>query len=123
PGDPEFASRNTKLKKLQKREPKHVTTLVMRELAAPRDTHLLIKGDFTRPGEPLAPGTPEFLSPLAPTPTLNPTLTASLQPNPSTDLESKIRIKSKTEDPFGALSSTPVLPGPLPTSGPRGEGI
>ncbi|HEU0011279.1 MAG TPA: PSD1 and planctomycete cytochrome C domain-containing protein [Verrucomicrobiae bacterium] len=129
PDDPEFASRNTKLKKLEKREPKRVSTLVMRELAAPRDTHLLIKGDFTRPGEAVTPGTPEFLTPLAPdlnpalNPNLNPTLTPSLQPNPSTDLESKSRIKSKTEDPFGALSSTPVLPGPLPTSAPRGEGI
>src|SRR6266511_983125 len=129
PDDPEFASRNARLKKLEKREPKRVTTLVMRELAAPRDTHLLIKGDFTRPGEAVTPGTPEFLTPLAPdlnpalNPNLNPTLTPSLQPNPSTDLESKSRIKSKTEDPFGALSSTPVLPGPLPTSAPRGEGI
>jgi hypothetical protein len=61
PDDPEFASRNTKLTKLEKREPKRVTTLVMRELAAPRDTHVLIKGDFTRPGEAVTPGTPGFL--------------------------------------------------------------
>ena len=63
PDDPEFASRNTKLTKLEKREPKRVTTLVMRELDTPRETHLLIKGDFTRPGELLTPGTPEFLTP------------------------------------------------------------
>jgi len=64
PDDPEFASRNTKLTKLEKREPKRVTTLVMRELPTPRETHLLIKGDFTRPGEVLTPGTPEFLLPI-----------------------------------------------------------
>ena len=64
PDDPEFASRNTKLTKLQKREPKRITTLVMRELDKPRDTHLFIKGDFTRPGDAVTPGTPGFLEPL-----------------------------------------------------------
>ena len=61
--DSEFKSRNTKLIKLEKREPKPVTTLVMRELEKPRETHLLIKGDFTRPGAVVTPGTPETLPP------------------------------------------------------------
>ena len=68
PDDPEFKSRNTKLAKLEKREPKPVTTLVMRELDKPRQTHLLIKGDFTRPGAVVTPGTPETLTPLVPSP-------------------------------------------------------
>ncbi|MCA9082371.1 MAG: DUF1549 domain-containing protein, partial [Planctomycetaceae bacterium] len=33
-----------------------VPTLVLEELPQPRATHVLIKGDFTRPGEPVAPG-------------------------------------------------------------------
>ena len=40
-----------------------VTTLVMKEQAAPRKTHLLIKGDFTRPDEEVGPGTPAVLHP------------------------------------------------------------
>ncbi len=62
--DPEFNSRNKKLAKLDAREPKPVTTLVMRELEKPRETHLLIKGDFTRPGALVTPGTPKAVPPL-----------------------------------------------------------
>jgi hypothetical protein len=43
-----------------------VTTLVMKEQAAPRKTHLLIKGDFTRPDEEVGPGTPAVLHPFTP---------------------------------------------------------
>jgi hypothetical protein len=64
PDDPEFKSRHAKLTKLEKREPKPVTTLVMRELETPRETRLLIKGDFTRPGDAVTPGVPASLPPL-----------------------------------------------------------
>ncbi len=40
------------------------TTMVLRERAKPRETHLLIKGDFTRPAEKVDPGTPSALHPL-----------------------------------------------------------
>jgi hypothetical protein len=40
------------------------STLVMKERATPRQTHLLIAGDFTRRGEVLTPGTPAALHPL-----------------------------------------------------------
>ncbi len=40
------------------------TTMVMRELPAPRPTHLLIRGDYRRPGEVVAPGVPAVLPPL-----------------------------------------------------------
>jgi len=64
PDDPEFKSRNTKLTRLQKKEPKPVTTLIMAELKEPRQTFMFIKGDFTRPGEPVTPGVPAVLHPL-----------------------------------------------------------
>ncbi len=38
------------------------TTLIMRELPKPRQTHLLIRGDFLRPGEVVYPATPAVLS-------------------------------------------------------------
>ncbi|TWU25092.1 Planctomycete cytochrome C [Novipirellula galeiformis] len=40
------------------------TTLVMQERPTPRATHLLIKGDFTRPAAEVTPGTPSVLHPL-----------------------------------------------------------
>ncbi len=40
------------------------TTLVLKELATPRKTTVLIKGDFTRPGEEVTPGTLKVLPPL-----------------------------------------------------------
>ena len=59
--DSEFKSRNSKLAKLEKREPKAATTLVMAELPKPRETTIMIKGDFTRPGEKVWPATPAVL--------------------------------------------------------------
>jgi hypothetical protein len=42
-----------------------VTTMVLKESAVPRKTHVLIKGDFTRPAEEVFPGTPAVLHPFA----------------------------------------------------------
>ena len=44
---------------------KILTTMVMRERATPRETHILMGGDFTRPGAPANPGTPSVLPPLS----------------------------------------------------------
>ena len=54
-------SRNGKLAKLEKKEPKPITTLVMSELKEPRETFLFIKGDFTRPSDRVLPGVPAVL--------------------------------------------------------------
>jgi hypothetical protein len=43
------------------------TTMVLQERATPRTTTIFIKGDFTRPGEAVAPGTPAILHPLGDT--------------------------------------------------------
>ncbi len=40
------------------------TTLVMHEKAKPRDTHIMIRGDFLRKGAPVQPGVPAVLPPL-----------------------------------------------------------
>src|SRR5438093_1094522 len=52
-----------RLKKQKNDTPKVTTTLVMRELPEPRETHLFIKGDFTRPGEKVDPAVPAVLPP------------------------------------------------------------
>jgi mono/diheme cytochrome c family protein len=44
--------------------PAGVTTLVLQERATPRETHVLLGGDFTRPGARVSPGTPAVLPPL-----------------------------------------------------------
>jgi len=43
---------------------KPVSTLVLRELATPRPTHVLKRGDFRTPGDAVTPGTPGVLPPL-----------------------------------------------------------
>lgn len=45
---------------------KEVTTLVLQERSQRRPTHVLVKGDFTRPDQPVEPGTPSVLPPLTP---------------------------------------------------------
>ena len=65
PDDAEFRTLNTKLSGLERREPQSATTLVMSELPAPRESYVFIKGDFTRRGDPVAPGTPAILPPIA----------------------------------------------------------
>jgi hypothetical protein len=64
PDDAEFKQRNAKLTRLERNQPKPVTTLVMRELEQPRKTHIFTKGDFTRPAAIVAPGVPAILNPL-----------------------------------------------------------
>jgi hypothetical protein len=65
PDDGSFKMRNARLVTLERNKTKPVTTLVMEELKQPRETHVLIKGDFTRPAEKVQPGTPAALHPLA----------------------------------------------------------
>ncbi len=62
--DARYLERRKALDELKKSEPKITTTLVMKECAEPRETHLMIKGDFTRPGERVEPGTPVVLGEL-----------------------------------------------------------
>jgi Protein of unknown function (DUF1553)/Protein of unknown function (DUF1549)/Planctomycete cytochrome C len=50
---------------MRKAVPKAVTTMVVRERPKPRDTRLFIKGDFTRLGDPVAPGVPKVLPALS----------------------------------------------------------
>ena len=45
------------------------TTLIMEELDPPRETFVLVRGDFRTRGERVEPGTPAFLPPLPPGPT------------------------------------------------------
>jgi hypothetical protein len=59
-----FTALHEKLAVLEKHEAKAITTLIMAELPQPRESVVFIKGDFTRPGEKVTPGTPGILPPL-----------------------------------------------------------
>ncbi|MFO0968785.1 MAG: PSD1 and planctomycete cytochrome C domain-containing protein [Gemmataceae bacterium] len=48
-----------KLDDLKKREPKPATTMVLQERAKPRETHVMIRGDFLRKGKRVAADVPE----------------------------------------------------------------
>jgi hypothetical protein len=48
----------------RKGKPRELTTLVLQEREAPRETHVLMGGDFTHPGAKVGPGTPAVLPPL-----------------------------------------------------------
>jgi len=50
--------------RLKKAAPRIVTSMVLRERTDPRETHLLIGGDFTRKGDRVGPGVPKVLPPL-----------------------------------------------------------
>ncbi len=56
PEDGDFKSRHARLTTLERSKSKPVTTLVMRELKQPRETHVFTKGDFTRPADQVQPG-------------------------------------------------------------------
>ncbi len=63
PADAEYRARTSKLTQLSS-GPRRTSTLVMRELPKPRETHLFINGDFTRKSDKVAPGTLAVLPPL-----------------------------------------------------------
>ena len=65
PDDKEFKPRHQKATQLEKRKPKPITTLVMKELKEPRPSFLFINGDFTRPSHKVEPAVPAILHKLS----------------------------------------------------------
>ncbi len=61
--DPTYKERKKTVTALEKKEPKFVTTMVMSERSQPRESYVFIKGDFTRKGEVVHPGTLKVLHP------------------------------------------------------------
>lgn len=62
--DTGFVERRKAVQAVTKLLPEIPSTLVMRELAEPRPTHVMIQGDFLRKGVRVSPGTPAVLPPL-----------------------------------------------------------
>ena len=120
--DAGYRQRQSKMDALAKRIPKFPTTLVMSERAQPRETHLMIQGDFTRLGQRVSPGVPAVLHPL-PANVKNPTRLdlAYWLASPENPLTSRVTVNRiwqhyfgkgivETENDFGAQGSPPSHP-------------
>lgn len=97
-------------KDLEEKEKEIVTTLVMAEMEAPRETHIFARGDFLQPGERVLPGTPAVL-PTPDTPTEG-TLTrldlANWLVDPAHPLTARVTVNQLWQQLFGrGLVSTP----------------
>lgn len=98
------------------------STLVLAERPEPRQTNVLIKGDFTRPADTVSPGTPSLLPPLPPDVTspdradLARWLTSSDNPLTSRVIVNRVwqqyfgRGIVETENDFGTQGSYPTHP-------------
>jgi hypothetical protein len=62
----EWADANKRIEELWKEHPEGSTQLVLMPRETPRETHVLKRGNFLKPGEKVTPGVPSFLNPLPP---------------------------------------------------------
>jgi hypothetical protein len=60
---PEWADANAVIEENWSRYPEGATQLVLRPRSQPRETHLLKRGNFLKPGDKVEPGVPSFLNP------------------------------------------------------------
>lgn len=81
--DADFKARQLKHSGLERRPSRRLTTLVMSELKKPRESVIFIKGDFTRRGDPVQPGTPAILPP-SPSPRPTASISRAGFSNPTT---------------------------------------
>jgi hypothetical protein len=63
---PEWKGANDQIEALWKQHPEGSSQLVLKDRDHPRETHMLQRGDFLKPGKLVGPGTPAFLNPLPP---------------------------------------------------------
>jgi hypothetical protein len=95
--------------------------MVMQEMPVPRETHVLIRGEYNRPGERVGPGLPESLGPLSPEPTNNRLALARWIVSPSNTLTARVTVNRywqmlfgngivKTVDDFGSQGDWPTHP-------------
>jgi len=61
---PEWKEANDKIEALWRQHPQGSSQLVLQAQTKPRETHILKRGDFLKPGKSVKPGVPEFLHPL-----------------------------------------------------------
>jgi Protein of unknown function (DUF1553)/Protein of unknown function (DUF1549)/Planctomycete cytochrome C len=62
----EWSAANARIEELWRQHPEGAAQLVLQDRTEARDTHLLTRGDFLKPGKPVSAGVPAFLHPLPP---------------------------------------------------------
>lgn len=124
--DAQWSALNQRLTKLKAEQSKLnkaiVTTMVMQELPKPRESFILLRGNFLAPGAPVSPGVPDVLPPM-PAAVKSPTrldfanwLTSSEQP-----LTARVTVNRywqrffgkgivETENDFGTQGTEPTNP-------------
>ncbi|MGH9668234.1 MAG: DUF1549 and DUF1553 domain-containing protein, partial [Bryobacteraceae bacterium] len=61
---PEWRDENETIAALWKQYPEGTSQLVLADRTIPRETHVLVRGDFLHPAKAVTPGVPSFLNPL-----------------------------------------------------------
>lgn len=118
--DADYQRQANELKALKKQQMEGVTTLVLAERKEPRVTHILTKGDFTRPAEVVTPGVPAVLPPLK-TPNPNRLDLARWLFEPENPLTARVAVNRiwmqyfgrgivETDNDFGTQGTPPTNP-------------
>jgi hypothetical protein len=63
---PEWKDANGRIEALWRQHPEGSSQLALQPREKPRETHMLKRGDFLKPGKAVEPGVPKFLHPLPP---------------------------------------------------------
>jgi hypothetical protein len=106
---------------LKQSEPRVVTTMVLQERKAPRQTHVHLGGDFLRQGDKVSPGVPAVLHPLPKTPNPNRLDLARWFVDPKNPLTARVTVNRfwqhyfgvglvETENDFGTQGTPPTHP-------------
>lgn len=123
--DAGYQQRKGAIDALAKRKPDVTTTMILRQRETPRQTHIHIQGDFTRPGEPVTAGVPAVLNALDTgnerATRLDLALWLVSRDNPLTARVTVNRVWQRyfgtgiveTENDFGARGAPPTHPGLL----------
>ncbi len=77
------------------------TVMVMQDMAAPRETHLLVRGAYDRPGEKVEPGVPAVLTPLPKDAAANRLGLARWITDPSNPLTARVAVNRFWQNAFG----------------------
>jgi hypothetical protein len=117
----ELKRRTAEIAKLRKQLPRIESTMIMRELPQPRETHVLKGGDYLAKGERVTPGVPAFLHPFPEKPNANRLDFAKWLVDPANPLLARVTVNRiwqeyfgrglvETENDFGTQGAPPTHP-------------
>jgi hypothetical protein len=122
---PEFARLNEQMAKFKKEredlEKNVPTVMVMQDMATPRETFVLVRGAYDKPGDKVTPNVPTFLPPLPEGATHNRLALAKWLIDPQHPLMSRVTVNRywqmffgtglvKTSEDFGTQGELPTHP-------------